>query len=125
MSAHHATTANRPDSVRQLDVYRVTLELITACRPHRPRLKQLGRRLEAQLNSALASTLQNLAEGMRRTGRDRAYLLTVALGSCDEVRALLEAAVAFGVLSAAEQQATDAVADRVCAMLYRLRQRAA
>lgn len=118
-------TPRRPDSVRRLDVYQVTLELIEACQPHRPRLKRLGRRLETQLNSALASTLQNLAEGMRRTGRDRAHLLTVALGSCDEVRALLEAAVAFGVLPLAEQQATDAVADRVCAMLYRLRQRAA
>ena len=32
----------------------------------------------------------------------------VALASCDEVRALLEAAVAFGVI--------DALADRVCAM---------
>ena len=91
---------------------------------HSTRLKRLGRRLESQLNSALSSTLQNLAEGMRRTGRDRSYLLTVALGSCDEVRALLEAAVAFGVLTATEQQATDALADRVCAMLYRLRQRA-
>jgi len=62
---------------------------------------------------------------MRRTGKDRAHLLTVALGSCDEVRALLEAAVAFGVLSAAEQQRVDALADRVCAMTYRLRQRSA
>jgi hypothetical protein len=41
----------------------------------------------------------------------------------DEVRALLEAAVAFGVLSAAEQQQADALADRICAMTYRLRQR--
>jgi hypothetical protein len=47
----------------------------------------------------------------------------VALGSCEEVRALLEAAVAFGVLSEAEQQSADALADRVCAMTYRLRQR--
>jgi len=62
---------------------------------------------------------------MRRTGKDRAHLLTVALGSCDEARALLEAAVAFGVVTAVEQRSADALADRVCAMTYRLRQRCA
>lgn len=124
MSAHKSN-AVAPDSVRRLDVYRVTLQLISRCQPHRHRLKRLGRRMETQLNCALASTLQNLAEGMRRTGKDRAYLLGVALGSCDEVRAILEAAVAFGVLPASEQQRVDALADRVCAMLYRLRQRCA
>jgi four helix bundle protein len=60
---------------------------------------------------------------MRRTGKDRAHLLTVSLGSCDEVRALLDAAVAFGALPLAERQQADALADRVCAMTYRLRER--
>ena len=112
-----------PTSARRLDVYRVTLELIALCRPFGPRLGRFNRRLGAQLTEALASTLQNLAEAMRRTGADRAHLLTVSLGSCEEVRALLEAAVAFGVLSRGELQQADALADRVCAMAYRLRQR--
>lgn len=112
-----------PTSARRLDLYQVTLELIRLCRPFGPRLKRFNRRLGAQLTEALASTLQNLAEAMRRTGSDRAHLLTVSLGSCEEVRALLEAAVAFGVLCTAEQQRADALADRVCAMTYRLRQR--
>jgi four helix bundle protein len=115
----------QPDSARRLDVYRVCLELIAACRPLGGRLGRFNRRLGAQLTESLSSTAQNLAEAMRRTGKDRAHLLTVALGSCDEVRALLEAAVAFGVVSPEEQQAADALADRVCAMTYRLRQRAA
>ena len=112
-----------PDSVRRLDVYQVTLALIAACQPCRGRLQRFNRRLSAQLTSALASIAQNLAEGMRRTGKDRAHLLTVALGSCDEVRALLDTAVAFGVVAVAEQQRLDALADRICAMTYRLRQR--
>ena len=122
---HPASCARQPDSARQLDVYRVTLELITSCQVFRGRLGRFNRRLGSQLTESLASTAQNLAEAMRRTGKDWAHLLTVALGSCDEVRALLEAAVAFGVLSAAEQQRADALADRVCAMTYRLRQRSA
>jgi four helix bundle protein len=113
----------QPDSARQLDVYRVTLELIATCQPYRSRLQRFNRRLGAQLTESLASVAQNLAESMRRCGRDRAHLLCIALGSCDEVRALLEAAVAFGVLSGGEQQAADLLADRVCAMTYRLRQR--
>jgi len=112
-----------PTSARRLDLYRVTLELIALCRPLCPRLRRFNPRLGAQLTEALASTLQNVAEAMRRTGRDRAHLLTVALGSCDEARALLEVAVAFGVFSVAEQQGAEALAGRVCAMTYRLRQR--
>jgi four helix bundle protein len=84
---------------RRLDLYQVTLELISLCRPFGPILKRFNRRLGDQLTEALASTLQNLAEAMRRTGSDRAHLLTVSLGSCEEVRALLEAALAFGMLS--------------------------
>ena len=112
-----------PDSGRRLDVYRVALELIALCRPCGLALARLDRRLGCQLTEALASTVQNLAEAMRRTGKDRAHLLTVSLGSCDEVRALLDAAVAFGALPLAEQQRADALADRVCAMTYRLRER--
>jgi four helix bundle protein len=120
---HPATSSRQPDSARQLDVYRVTLELIGRCQPLRDRLQRFNRRLGTQLTESLASTAQNLAEAMRRTGKDRAHLLTVALGSCDEVRALLEAGVAFGVFAVAEQRQADALADRVCAMTYRLRQR--
>ena len=112
-----------PDSGRRLDVYRLTLELITVCRPYDQRMRRFNRRLSSQLTESLSSTLQNLAEAMRRTGKDRAHLLSVALGSCDEVRALLDTAAAFGVLSAQEQGQADALADRICAMTYRLRQR--
>lgn len=122
MSSHQAPQ-HLPNSARHLDVYRVTLELITLCRPHRDKLARFNRRLGAQLTESLASVLQNLAEGMRRTGRDRAHLLGVALGSCDEVRALLQAAVAFGVITPSEQRQADLLADRICAMGYRLRQR--
>ena len=112
-----------PNSARGLDVYRVTLKLITLLKPYRSRLSRFNRRMGTQLTESMSSTLQNLAEAMRRTGKDRAHLLTVAFGSCEEVRALLEAASAFGVLAADEQKRADALADRVFAMTYRLRQR--
>ena len=112
-----------PDSARRLDVYRVAIELCTTCRPYCGRLRRFNRRLGNQLVECLASTTQNIGEAMRRTGKDRAHLLTVALGSCDEARSLLETAVAFGTISLVDQQKADALADRVCAMTYRLWQR--
>ena len=115
----------KPESARGLDVYRVSLELIAEYRPWQARIARFNRRLGAQLSESLSSTPQNIAEAMRRTGKDRAHLLTVAMGSHDEVRALLDVAVAFGLLPREEQQRLDALADRISAMLYRLRQRAA
>ena len=44
-----ATPSLRPDSCRNLDVYRLTLELITLCRPLSDRLRRFNRRLGAQL----------------------------------------------------------------------------
>ena len=114
----------KPYSSRGLDVHQVTLELITSCATCCDRLKRFNRRLGDQLIESLASTLQNLTEGLRRTGKDRAHLLGVALGSCDEARSLLDAAVAYRQLSREEQLRLDGLADRVCAMIYRLRQRA-
>ena len=40
-----------------------------------------------------------------------------------DVTGFLTTAVAFGVLSPGEQRSADVLADRVCAMVYRLRQR--
>jgi len=119
----HAPLPCVPTSARRLDVYRVTLDLIACCRPLCGKVRRWSPRMGTQLTEALASTVQNLAEAMRRTGRDRAHLLTVALGSCDEVRALLDAAQALGAVAEPEHGQAQALADRVCAMTYRLRQR--
>ena len=62
----------------------------------------------------------NIGEGNRRVGGDRAYHFRVASGSADEVRVHLRTAEAFGYLSAGEIAAGVELADRVCAMLYRL-----
>jgi four helix bundle protein len=60
---------------------------------------------------------------MRRTGADRAHLLTVSLGSADEVRASIDVAMVNGLMHQHQAQRADDLADRYCAMVYRLRQR--
>ena len=80
-----------PASARRLDVYKVALQLVAAVTPLIPRIAQRNSKLGTQLKGALPSVPQNISEGLRRTGNDRAHLLTVALGSADEVRCVLEA----------------------------------
>jgi len=49
--------------------------------------------------------------------------LTVALGSADEVRTVVDITATAAVLTTAEAQLAEQLADRVCAMVYRLHQR--
>jgi len=114
-----------PTSIRHMDIYRVALELITFCRTLIPRMCRFNRKMGEQIQEALASIVQNLSEGMRRIGKDRGYLFTVALGSADEVRAILDACAAWGIITAEEHMHADNLADRICAMGYRLRQKMA
>lgn len=114
---------SKPTSARHLDIYRVALRLIACCRPLLAPIRRHNRRTGDQLIESLSSILQNICEGMRRVGKDRAHLLTIALGSCEEVRGILDGAEAFGVITAAEHEAAEELADRVCAMGYRLREK--
>jgi four helix bundle protein len=76
--------------------------------------------LAGQLRRAASSVPLNIAEGNRRGGRDRMYHFRVAAGSCDETRAALRVAVAWGDVGARDVAPALALADRVLAMLYRL-----
>jgi four helix bundle protein len=115
----------QPVSVRRLDCYQLALELIRLLGPLRQRLVRQDRDLASQLRRASAAVPLNLAEAMRRTGADRAHLLTVALGSASEVGAIVDVAEALGVVQPSEVRAAQLGLDRLSAMLYRLRQRCA
>jgi four helix bundle protein len=107
-------------SARRLDVYRLALEVVSDTAAIAP---LLDRDLAAQLRRAVASVPLNTAEAVRRTGRDRAHLLSVALGSAAEVQAILDVGRALGLIANEHWSALDAKLDRVSAMLYRLRGR--
>ncbi len=77
--------------------------------------------LAVQLRRAAASVSLNLAEGRRRTGKDRdSHLWRVAAGSANEVVAALRVAEAFGYLTDDAAAPSLALCDRVLAMLWRL-----
>ena len=112
-----------PLSARRLDAYKVGLELLTYMRPRVERIARQDKALAHQLKKSLPSTLNNLSEGMRRTGADRPHHLTISLGSADEVRSSIDSAMVSGYIDPQEAQHADGLADRFCAMVYRLRQR--
>ena len=112
-----------PISARRLDAYKVALELLAYLRPFVEDIERRDKDLAGPLKRSLPSIVNNLSEAMRRTGADRAHLLTVSLGSADEVRASVDTAHVFGLMRQHEAERADGLADRYCAMVYRLRQR--
>jgi four helix bundle protein len=106
-----------------MDAYKASVHLVAAAGRLLPSLAGFDRALESQMKRAAPSVPLNLAEAMRRTGKDRAHLLTVAMGSAAEVQALLDVGLALELFPADQARAADELADRVCAMLYRLRRR--
>lgn len=120
-----AQTRQEPRSVRSLEVYQAALALVAAAAKLLPQLGRFDSALSSQMKRALPSVPLNLAEAMRRTGRDRAHLLTVAMGSASEVQAVVDVGSALEIVTAEQAAPVDELCDRVCAMLYRLRQRKA
>lgn len=120
-----STATANPTSARQLDAYQAAIALVAESGPLVPRLARFDGSLASQLKRAAPSVPLNICEAMRRTGRDRAHLLTVAMGSASEVQAVLDVGLALKLVEPQQARRVDALADRVCAMLYRLRQRAA
>jgi four helix bundle protein len=62
----------------------------------------------------------NVAEGNRRTGRDRLHLFRIAAGSADETRTHLRVAEAWGYVTMDDVDTSLQLADRELAMLSRL-----
>ncbi len=103
---------------QRFHAYDAALALVAALRPVLEQLKQRDRALVDQLRRAASSVVLNIAEGNRRTGKDRLHFFRIAAGSAAEVRAALDVARAWGMIGAAPT--AEAELDRVQAMLWRL-----
>jgi four helix bundle protein len=81
-----------------------------------PRIDQFV--LGDQLRRAALSIGANIAEGCGRNGdRELRRFLTIALGSANELRYLLEVAIDVGVLDPTEGMRPVRAADDICRML--------
>ena len=101
-------------------VLEVAHSLIPLLREPLERLARRDRSLADQLYRAVSSVPLNIAEGNRRSGKDRLHLWRVAAGSADEVRTALRVAVGWGHVGADDVAPALESCDRVLAMLWRL-----
>jgi four helix bundle protein len=102
------------------DAYDVSLDLIRTLRLPLEPLTARDPDLARQLRRAASSVAQNLREGRRRAGKDRAHHFRIAAGSADEVVACLQVAEAWGHVQPADVAPSLVLADRVLAMTWRL-----
>ena len=97
-----------------------SLQLVRELRAPAAAIARCDPSLADQLRRAASSVGLNVAEGNRRSGRDRRYHFRVASGSAAEVAASLRLAEAWGHVDGAAAEAPLHTCDRVLAMLYRL-----
>ncbi len=99
----------------------IALEFIAAVGPLVADIELRDTNLAQQLRRAATSAALNTAEGNRRDGRDRASRFRIAAGEAAEAAAALNVAVAWGHVPANAAAPALVLADRLCAVLWRLR----
>jgi four helix bundle protein len=99
----------------------IAQEFIVAVCPLVEAIELRGHNLADQLRRAATSAALNVAEGNRRDGRDRAARFRIASGECAEAVAALRIAIAWEYVAEDAIATPLALADRLCAVLWRLR----
>ena len=105
----------------KFEAFEIALALIRALRPLVAKIRKFDPDLSRQLRKAGTSVANNVAEGNRRTGRDRNHHFDIAAGSAEEIESSLRVAVAWGYLEEDEIKTPLDLEDREQAMLFRLR----
>ncbi len=98
------------------------MELITAIRPVVERVAPRDKDLAGQMRRAATSAAANTAEGGRRSGGDRLHAFRIASAEAAEAVTHARIAAAWGHVDAADLAEVLALADRLQAVLWRLRQ---
>ena len=103
--------------------YELSLELIDSLAGILERIRRHDADLARQLRRAGSGVPLQIAEGNRRTGKDRLHLFRIASGSADEVRATLQVALRWRYLDADAAARALSLCDRLLAILWRLTER--
>ncbi len=102
--------------------HEIAMELITAFRPVVERVAPRDKDLAGQMRRAATSAAANTAEGGRRSGGDRLHAFRIASAETAEAVTHARIAAAWGHVDAADLAEVLALADRLQAVLWRLRQ---
>ena len=114
------TTRHHPFAAPKFVALELALELIRSLRGLQAQIRRHDSNLANQLVKAASSVAANVAEGNRRTGKDRLHLFRIAAGSADETRTHLRVAEAWGYITRPQTTASLDLADRQLAILYKL-----
>ncbi len=98
--------------------YEIAKELITALAPLVVQIKREDLELADQLKRAAQSVLLNLAEGQKFSNGNRRRHYEIAQGSANEVKAALDAGVAWGWIAADGNERV--LLDRLLAVMWKL-----
>jgi four helix bundle protein len=109
-----------PPTPPRFVVLEIALQAIAVLRPVVAKIRRFDRDLGEQLRTSLSAVPLHIAEGNGSSGGNRVIRFSTALGSTDESRATLRAAVAWGHTQPGEIEEGDRLLDRVAAMLYKL-----
>ena len=104
----------------RLDAYRVALVALEGAERIAKALPRGYAPLGDQLRRATQSAFLQLAEGVARTGGERAMRLRGARAEASEAAAALEGLVVLGAADAAEGERVIELLGRLCAMIVRL-----
>ena len=103
-----------------LIVHSLVLDVIAAVRPLIPRISRHDRSLATQLRRALSSAALNIGEAEYSDPGNRRARFFSAAGSANETRTGLEAAIAWGYVTAEQTAAAMQPLDRAIGMLWSL-----
>src|SRR5687767_1725698 len=103
--------------------YELSLELIDSLAGIPERIGKHDGDLARQLRRAGSGVPLQIAEGNRRTGKDRLHFFRIASGSANEVRATLQVALRWRYLDAEAAARALSLCDRLLAILWRLTER--
>ena len=98
----------------------LALTVIRTVKPVLERVRRYDPDLARDMKRATTSINSNLGEGNRRVKGDRIHLWEIAAGSAGELKDQLAAVRAWGYVGGPMLDEADTVADRMCAMLFRL-----
>ena len=104
----------------RFETLEVSIEVVRSLRGPLKSLRTKNLNLFLQIRKATESIALNIAEGNRRTGKDRLHHFRIAAGSANEVRTALRIAVAWGEVEPVTIRNTLDLLDQVLAMLWRL-----
>jgi four helix bundle protein len=104
----------------RFEALEVSIEAIRLLRQPLEILRSRDPELFRQVRKAASSVPLNVAEGNRRSGKDRLHHFRIAAGSADELRTALRVAAAWGDLQDLAIAEPLRLLDRVLGMLWSL-----